>query len=135
MKILNQLVCGTTMSIFQKKQTCFLLLFFVLVTEQRRSFSDHYLRNCGNVTCSRPQQMATWLRLEPGTWPGPLNPKFLGFVTAPVRSTHRIHTFSHKASQNVCYSIHAIQSTYSPYTFFGNCLFHITNIFAYYSEC
>ena len=48
---------------------CFYLLL-------RRSISDHYLRSCGYVTCSRPQRTATRLRLEPGTSP----PIVLGFT-------------------------------------------------------
>ena len=58
----------------------FSLFFFYLLL--RRLISDHYLRSCGYVTCSRPQRTATG-GLEPGTsWP-----KVLGFTTAPVRST------------------------------------------------
>ena len=32
-----------------------------------RSISNHYLRSCGNVTCSRPQRKACRLRIEPRT--------------------------------------------------------------------
>ena len=58
----------------------FFYLFFYLIP--RRSFSDHYLRSCGYVTCSRPQRTATG-GLEPGT----SRPIVLGFTTAPVRSS------------------------------------------------
>ena len=54
-------------------------IFFYLLL--RRSNSDHYLRSCGYVTCSRPQQTVTG-GLEPGT----SRPKVLVFNTAPVRS-------------------------------------------------
>ena len=57
--------------------------FFYLLL--RRSISDHYLRSCGYVTCSRPQRTAT-RGLEPGT----SRPKVLGFTTAPVRSTNTL---------------------------------------------
>ena len=57
----------------------FWFFFFYLLL--RRSISDHYLRSCGYVTCSRPQRTATG-GLEPGT----SRPKVLGFTTAPVRS-------------------------------------------------
>ena len=56
----------------------FLLLLFY--SSLRQSISDHYLRSCGNVTCSRPQQTATRLRLEPGT----IRSEALGFTTMPV---------------------------------------------------
>ena len=59
--------------------TVFCDFFYLLL---RRSISDHYLRSCGYVTCSRPQRTATG-GLEPGT----SRPKVLGFITAPVRST------------------------------------------------
>ena len=54
-------------------------VFFLLL---RQSISDHYLRSCGYVICSRPQRTATG-GLEPGTsWP-----KVLGLTTGPVRYT------------------------------------------------
>ena len=59
------------------------VIFFNLLL--RRSISDHYLRSCGYVTCSRPQRTATG-GLEPGT----SRPKVQGFTTAPVRSTDSI---------------------------------------------
>ena len=58
----------------------FFLFFFYLLL--RRSISDHNLRSCGYVTCSRPQRTVTG-GLEPGT----SRPKVLGFTTALVRST------------------------------------------------
>ena len=63
------------------------IFFFYLLL--RQSVSDHYLRSCGYVTCSRPRRTATRLRLEPGTSP----PKVLGFTTAPVRSTHHMFIY------------------------------------------
>ena len=56
----------------------FVVLYLYLLL--RRSISDHYLRSCGYVTCSRSQRTATG-GLEPGT----SRPKVLGFTTAPVR--------------------------------------------------
>ena len=61
----------------------FFFFFFFFYLLLRRSISDHYLRSCGYVTCSRPQRTATG-GLEPGT----SRPKVLGFTTAPVRSIH-----------------------------------------------
>ena len=43
----------------------FFFSFFYLLL--RQSISDHYLKICGNVTCSRTQRKATRFRLEPGT--------------------------------------------------------------------
>ena len=57
-------------------------VFFVFYLLLRRSISDHYLRSCGYVNCSRPQQKATG-----GLKPGISRPKVLDFTTAPVRST------------------------------------------------
>ena len=56
-------------------------IFFFFYLLLRRSISDHYLRSCGYVTCSRPQRKATG-GLEPGT----SRPKVLRSTTAPVRS-------------------------------------------------
>ena len=56
-----------------------IFLFYFLL---RRSISDHYLRSCGYVTCSRPQQTATGgLELRTS------RPKVLGFTTVQVCST------------------------------------------------
>ena len=63
------------------KLGCCFVFFYLLL---RRSISDHYLRSCGYVTCSRPQRTATG-GLEPGT----SRPKVLGFTTASVRSTKK----------------------------------------------
>ena len=54
--------------------------FFFFYLLLRRLISDHYLRSCGYVTCSWPQQTATG-----GLESGPLG-SVLGFTTAPVRS-------------------------------------------------
>ena len=54
------------------------MLFFIYLFLRR---SNHYLRSCGYVTCSRPQRTATG-GLEPGT----SRPK--GFTAAPVHSTY-----------------------------------------------
>ena len=59
----------------------FFLFFFNCLLS--RSISDHYLRSCGNVTCSRPQQKAPWLRIELGTSGTGVNHS----TPAPVRST------------------------------------------------
>ena len=59
---------------------CFIFYFLFFYLLLRRSISDHYLRSCGYVTCSRPQRTANG-GLEPGT----SRPKVLGFTTAPVR--------------------------------------------------
>ena len=58
--------------------------FFYLINFLR-SISDHYIRSCGYVTCSRPQRTATG-GLEPGT----SRPKVLGFTTASVRSIQEL---------------------------------------------
>ena len=58
--------------------------FFYLL--MRRSISDHNLRNCGYVTCSRPQRTATG-----GFEPRTPRPKVLSFTTAPVRSSSLCH--------------------------------------------
>ena len=60
-----------------------MLIFFFFYLLLRRSISDHYLRSCGYVTCSRPQRTATG-----GLKPGTSQPKVLGFTTAPVHSTN-----------------------------------------------
>ena len=52
----------------------FFFFFFYLLL--RQSISDHYLRSCGYVTCSRPQRTATG-----GLEPGISRPKVLGFTT------------------------------------------------------
>ena len=63
--------------------TCpFLDFFFFFYCLLSRSISDHYLRSCGNVTCSRPQRKAPRLRIESGTEVNHSTP-------APVRSTFR----------------------------------------------
>ena len=58
----------------------FFFLFYCLLS---RLTSDHYLRSCGNVTCSRPQQKAPRLRIEPATSGTGVNHS----TPAPVRST------------------------------------------------
>ena len=68
------------MNTYSNLKFYFFLFFFYMLL--RRLISDHYLRSCGYVTCSRPQRTATG-GLEPGT----SRPKVLGFTTAPVRST------------------------------------------------
>ena len=45
----------------------FFFLFFFFFFSLSRSISDHYLRRCGNVTCSRQQRKAPRLRIDPGT--------------------------------------------------------------------
>ena len=57
----------------------FFFFFYCLLS---RSISDHYLRSCENVTCSRPQRKAPRLRIEPGTSGTGVNHS----TTAPVRS-------------------------------------------------
>ena len=57
----------------------FFFFFYCLLS---RSISDHYLRSCGNVTCSWPQRKALRLRIEPGTSGTGVNHS----TPAPVRS-------------------------------------------------
>ena len=63
-----------------------LAFFFFFYCLLSRSISDHYLRSCGNVTCSRPQRKAPRLRIEPRTSGTGVNHS----TPAPVRST-RVH--------------------------------------------
>ena len=89
---LNLFICGVhVFSLFYKvfinihkyaNNTINIYIFFFYLL-LRRSISDHYLRSCGYITCSRPQRTATG-GLEPGT----SRSKVLGFTTAPVRSTY-----------------------------------------------
>ena len=76
---LPEYVSNNTVRLFADDTLLYLFFFYLLL---RRSISDHYLRSCGYVTCSRPQRTAT-VGLEPGT----SRPKVLRFTTAPVRST------------------------------------------------
>ena len=62
-----------------RRHICNHSFFYLLL---RQSISDHYLRSCGYVTCSRPQRKAT-----EGLEPGASRPKVLGFPTALVCST------------------------------------------------
>ena len=87
--VLRRYLCHSCLFLMTFSSVCspfvcadnFYSFFFLLVTETI-NFSDHYLRSCGYVTCSRPQRTATG-GLEPGT----SRPKVIGFTTAPVRST------------------------------------------------
>ena len=62
---LFHLKCTVTSAYFEKKTDVAALFFFYCVL--CRSISYHYPRSCGIVTCSRPQETATQLRIEPGT--------------------------------------------------------------------
>ena len=70
------------------KSMFFFVLFFYLLL--RRSIADHYLRSCGYVACSRPQQTANG-----GLKPGTSRPKVLGFTTC----RHAIAKTSNKGWQ------------------------------------
>ena len=71
----------------------FFLTFHIIILLLRRSISDHYLRSCGYVTCSKPKRTATG-----GFEPGTSRPKVLGFTTAPVCPTFESDFYSSRTS-------------------------------------
>ena len=57
--------------------------------------ADHYLRSCGNATCSRPQQKASRLRIEPRTPGTGVNHS----TPAPVQSTPQYKLLEKKGEE------------------------------------